>query len=240
MAGYWRLAKSLEQLRAQVNEAYPNRSKASDGTIGDAAHAATASDHNPNPQGVVCAFDITNDPRNGLDAHTLADRLRTNRHPDLKYIISNSRITGAWTGWNWWAYTGVNPHSSHVHISVGEGPDGQSRPGTYDSVAKWNIKEDIMETMTMQELDQALWTASGYQPSQKDLEGWYEGIRKGDSYKTTMKKIIKQFGNDPLSYNYYKRQAEKKIKQLEADLAKARSGEAEKNLNKIKEGLGLK
>jgi hypothetical protein len=43
----WRLAKSQETLRAQVNAAPPGRSKRDDGTIGDERHQASASDHNP-------------------------------------------------------------------------------------------------------------------------------------------------------------------------------------------------
>ena len=71
----YRIAKSLGLLAATVNAAAPNRSKASDGWIGDASHAARKSDHNPNrtpgdgiPDGVVCALDITHDPANGCDA----------------------------------------------------------------------------------------------------------------------------------------------------------------------------
>jgi len=134
----WRLANSLVRLRDQVNAAYPNRAKASDGTIGDAAHASGASDHNPNGAGVVCAMDITNSPQTGFDVHALADRLRVNRHPDLKYIISNRRIAGAWTGWAWAPYNGSNPHSQHAHFSVGRGNDGQSTP-PYDDTNDWAI-----------------------------------------------------------------------------------------------------
>lgn len=134
----WRLANSLVRLRDQVNAKYPNRNKASDGTIGDAAHAASASDHNPNGAGVVCAMDITHSPQTGFDVHALADRLRVNRHPDLKYIISNRRIAGAWTGWAWAPYNGSNPHSSHAHFSVGRGNDGQSTP-PYDDTNDWSI-----------------------------------------------------------------------------------------------------
>lgn len=133
-----RLARSLEHLRNQVNGAFPNRSKASDGWIGDAAHAASASDHNPNAAGVVCALDITNSPQTGFDVHALADRIRVNRHPNLKYIISNRRITGAWNGWTWQPYGGSNPHSSHAHFSVGQGSDGRSTP-PYDDVINWAI-----------------------------------------------------------------------------------------------------
>lgn len=140
MAGSWRLAKSLETLRSQVNAAYPNRSKASDGTIGDAAHAASASDHNPNPNGVVTALDLTHDPANGFDAHALAEHLRTHRHPSLRYVISNARIAGAWTNWGWQPSSG---HTQHVHISVGNHgvADGQTT-SNYDSTKLWSIKED--------------------------------------------------------------------------------------------------
>lgn len=134
----WRLARSLEQLRNQVNAAHPNRNKASDGAIGDTAHAASASDHNPNGAGVVCALDITHSPETGFDVHAMAENIRKNRHTDLKYIISNSRICGPWTGWQWQPYFGSNPHSKHVHFSVGRGYDGQSQ-APYDNSTDWAI-----------------------------------------------------------------------------------------------------
>lgn len=137
-----RLANSLVRLRDQVNAAAPNRSKASDGWIGDASHASGSSDHNPNRDGVVNAFDITHDPAGGMDAHALAERLRVNRHPNLRYIISNRRIASAGTNWEWKPYTGSNPHEKHVHISVGQPTtttgDGQST-GNYDNTADWAI-----------------------------------------------------------------------------------------------------
>lgn len=138
----WRVARSLEVLRGQVNTAYPNRSKATDGTIGNAAHARTASDHNPNTQGVVCAADLTHDPKNGFDAHGLAERLRVYRHPALKYIISNKRIAGAWTNWEWAKYKGSNPHTNHIHISVGQGADGRST-GNFDDASHWQVQGTV-------------------------------------------------------------------------------------------------
>lgn len=145
----WRLAISLVTLRNQLNAAYPNRSRASDGTIGDTAHAASASDHNPNAAGVVCAMDITHDPANGLDVHALANHIIANRPADLKYVISNGRIAGDWTGWRWASYAGSNPHDKHAHFSVGRGYDGQST-GPYDGSGAWNINYKGDDTVKVQ------------------------------------------------------------------------------------------
>lgn len=134
----WRLAKSLIVLREQINEAYPTRDKTSDGSIGDDSHDDRASDHNPNRERVVCAIDIDHDPDNGLDAHLLADHLRVNRHPNLKYIISDKRIASSRDNWVWRKYTGSNPHKQHIHISVGRGKTGSSEP-PYDDETLWNI-----------------------------------------------------------------------------------------------------
>jgi len=54
-----RLSKSVIQFREQADDAYPDRDRRSDGTIGDARHAASKSDHNPCPHtGYIRAFDL--------------------------------------------------------------------------------------------------------------------------------------------------------------------------------------
>lgn len=126
-----RIAKSLDTLRSQINAAYPNRKKTSDGWIGDAAHAARRSDHNENAAGVVQALDITHDPAHGLDAGKLAETLLANRDPRIKYIISNRRISTP--QWTWKAYTGANAHTQHVHISV------SNDPAKYDDPSPWKL-----------------------------------------------------------------------------------------------------
>lgn len=136
----WEIAPSLKVLRDQINKAYPKRNKASDGVIGDAAHAKTASDHNPNAQGVVCAFDITHDPSNGFDADKFAETQRKNPHPNLKYMVWNKRICSRKYGWTWRPSSG---HTSHIHVSVGVGSDGKSAPGTYENTTSWNIGENM-------------------------------------------------------------------------------------------------
>lgn len=129
-----RLAKALERFRAQVNVAYPGRSKKSDGWLGDAAHAARKSDHNPNRSGVVQAVDITHDPSSGCDAHKLAEIVRASGDPRIKYIISNRRIANS--GKPWRKYTGSNPHTMHAHFSVSDSAK------LYDDASDWPILPD--------------------------------------------------------------------------------------------------
>jgi hypothetical protein len=112
----WRLAKSLEGLRTQINAAVPNRNKSSDGTIGDQAHSARKSDHNPDSKGVVRALDITHDPLRGVDAGKIAEAIRVSADPRVSYIISNGRIANS--GKPWKEYGGANKHTLHFHVSV--------------------------------------------------------------------------------------------------------------------------
>jgi peptidoglycan hydrolase-like protein with peptidoglycan-binding domain len=130
-----RRAKATEKLLAQVNDAAPMRNKDNDGWLGDAAHQARKSDHNPNVAGVVQAQDITHDPRGGFDSYKFAEYLRT--HPDkrIKYVISNKKIFAGDAGpspWSWRPYTGSNPHDQHVHVSVADDPK------LYDNEAQWD------------------------------------------------------------------------------------------------------
>ena len=92
---HWTLAHSLTVLLRQVNAQWPQRSRVSDGTIGDTEHASRPSDHNPNMRGVVTALDITHGGKSrpadehGMDPLELADWLR----------CQADRIDLAW--WQW-------------------------------------------------------------------------------------------------------------------------------------------
>lgn len=105
------LAPALNTLRNQINNAWPGRSKASDGWIGDTDHAARVSDHNPDSRGIVHAIDVT---VNGIDKATVIEAALADKR--TKYVISDRRIWQPTTGWT--PYTGTNPHTAHVHISV--------------------------------------------------------------------------------------------------------------------------
>jgi hypothetical protein len=70
----------------------------------------------------VCARDFTHDPTNGFDSYRFAswlvDLCASGIEPRGKYVISNGQIASADKGWTWRTYTGSNPHSHHVHVSV--------------------------------------------------------------------------------------------------------------------------
>src|SRR5437868_5232623 len=136
----WRVAKSLLVLREMADTIWPKRNKASDGTIGDAAHAARDSDHNPwvkdGMVGVVTALDLTHDPAHGCDANLLVDALVASRDRRIKYIVWNRRIVNsAVVPWTWRPYAGSNPHIKHFHLSV------SSNKTLYDDQMPWELQK---------------------------------------------------------------------------------------------------
>lgn len=134
----WRLAKSLERLRREINAMAPNRNKSHDGTIGDAAHASRKSDHNPwVDDGVVTAIDITHDPQNGVDCNKIVKALKDSKDPRQKYIIWNSQIWNPSVSPDWRPYGGSNPHTQHFHLSV------VPQRALYDSEKDWTAIVDV-------------------------------------------------------------------------------------------------
>lgn len=109
----WHVAPSLVALRAEINKRWPNRDKRSDGTIGDAAHKASVSDHNPNSRRSVNAFDIDEDgPDMALVLRALIGDRRVN------YVIYERTIYSRSRRWVPRPYYGSNPHDKHLHVSI--------------------------------------------------------------------------------------------------------------------------
>lgn len=96
--------------------------------MGDAAHQARPSDHNTGD-----AIDITLDPTNGPDLDALAESLLAD--PRTKYVIWNRRIRSRTVEpGKWRPYSGTNPHTKHLHLSI----DASNRADDRD----WNIDSD--------------------------------------------------------------------------------------------------
>lgn len=128
------LNTALTGFRNAVNNAYPDRDKASDGTIGDANHMVTTSDHNPDTDGTVDAWDMDVEVNGvGKPFKTDIEHLKEvfELHESSRYWIHNREIASRSTGWKRQPYTGANPHDKHVHWNTRESHE--------DSTAPWVI-----------------------------------------------------------------------------------------------------
>lgn len=127
MAARWSLVPCLTTLRAEFNQLAPDRDKASDGSIGDQAHASRKSDHNPDRRGLVHAIDVDKDLKvPGVTMQEkvdlLVDRHRRGLDERLTVIIYQRTIWSATHGWRRRVYTGDNPHDKHAHFSASYDP----------------------------------------------------------------------------------------------------------------------
>jgi hypothetical protein len=135
----WRPAKSLVKLWNQVKKQFPDRDADHDGMIGDTDHAKRDSDHNPwvdwdGRKGVVTALDITHDKSGGCDCQKLVDAIVASRDRRVKYLIWNKQIcSSSVSPWVWRKYSGKNPHTAHMHVSVKE------VKASYDDESAWSI-----------------------------------------------------------------------------------------------------
>jgi hypothetical protein len=124
---FW-LSKAAQTLRDQINETWMDRDKRSDGWISDSKHALRKSDHNPRPNGEVCALDIDAglSDEQGV-AHALADQLRLTAKKDkrISYIIFSKKICSRKSLWRWVTYRGLNSHEKHIHISFKPNQTGE-------------------------------------------------------------------------------------------------------------------
>jgi hypothetical protein len=122
------LSKAAETLRDQINDTFVDRSRKADGWIGDLKHQSRKSDHNPRPDGEVCALDIdaSLSDEQGI-SHALADQLRLAAKKDkrISYIIHAGKIASARSLWRFRKYTGINPHDKHIHISFKPNATGE-------------------------------------------------------------------------------------------------------------------
>ena len=128
-----KLCKGGVQLRHQIDRRWPKRDKQSDGWIGDEAHSARASDHNPNKAGIVHAIDIDEGLgtySNGATARVLANQLAdyaasglpgSNR---IRNIVYENRVASGTYRKTWWTWRHGNyGHEAHIHVSFTSSAD---------------------------------------------------------------------------------------------------------------------
>jgi len=97
----------------QATAISPSRKKASDGLLPSKAHLKQNpnSDHNTG-----YAVDLTHDPKHKIDCAEIFKQLQKDKR--VKYLIFNRKIWTPQKGVD--AYTGSNPHTNHIHISIND------------------------------------------------------------------------------------------------------------------------
>lgn len=112
-------APTCRRALEEASRLWPGRPTASDGICPSAQHTANNpdSDHERGE-----AFDITHDPTGAtFDAAVAFEAIRRRRDPRVSYVIHNRQTAGPGTrggGWEARPYTGSNPHTSHLHVSI--------------------------------------------------------------------------------------------------------------------------
>lgn len=145
----WYLNRFLTSWRNAVNRKFTKRSKASDGTIGDARHQAESfSEHNPDKDGSVDAWDMDVNLLGSSDQQGSAAELAQiellkkafQRLPESQLWIHNRQIANRDVdNWKRRPYHGVNPHDHHVHW--------QSRSSMEKIAVSVNVLDNVVDAV---------------------------------------------------------------------------------------------
>ena len=121
----WRCAYAIWKLAEEIEAWRPEGNRYVDGTIGDTAHQARVSDHNPRDihgYSTPIVFAIDTWMANTDDGYRLINAVLESGGP-WRYIIYDRKIwrnypkPGTVQGQPS-AYTGWNPHKTHIHFSI--------------------------------------------------------------------------------------------------------------------------
>jgi hypothetical protein len=164
------LTAALTSLRSGFNTAFPARDKTTDGWIGDAAHQAETSGHNPDDTAGVSAeyqdadtkqevraVDVDKDLNHpGVTMYDVIRRILATPADvaRLRYIIFcpplgpfGANVPTIWSrnsGWSPRTYSGSSRHDEHAHFSGDPDTDEDGRP--------WSVASMGATSMTAQEV----------------------------------------------------------------------------------------
>jgi len=179
-----KLAKTLQILRDEnLNRKWPHRPRINDGWIGDAAHQARNSDHNPNRRDTVDAIDVDSTQLGDTPIHVPTVIAAMIMHPSTHYVIHNRRIMDADDQFMPHVYTGSNPHGKHIHGSVLQNARAESSIVVYRFISKpmsWPLLKPGLRDKTVREL-------------QAYLIGWGYGIRVDGDYGKNTTAAVRDF-----------------------------------------------
>lgn len=155
----WVVVPDLLSLRAEFDQLAPHRDRGADGTIGDTAHKARSSDHNPDdtagskvphsdtdkiPEVHALDVDSTGPWPEGMTMARSFNLLRLKmmgmgtRAP-LAFLIFDRQIA-EYPSWKIGPYDGTDPHTGHLHASSRYGSGATvSNPETYSG--PWGLLE---------------------------------------------------------------------------------------------------
>lgn len=170
VASAWRVVPALLRLRDEFDQLAPDRDRGADGTIGDTAHKARSSDHNPD--------DTAGSATPHTDTDTIAEvhaldvdssgpwpagmtmpkavavvvaRMNAMDTPaPVSYVIWDHHIYES-PDWAERPYDGTDPHTGHAHFGARYGSGaGASNPENYDGsfglLEAFTVAHDPLDT----------------------------------------------------------------------------------------------
>lgn len=160
----WFPEPAVVSILLDANRVAPHRSHVSDGIIGDATHAASVSDHNPDTDGGVHACDITHDPANGFNswfwANVISNRMLRGEETRVKYLVANAGDGPDLifhTNNPRWVQNGSykTEHRNHLHVSIKYTDEAENDTSPFFS-AGLNTEGDPVTPQEVQQIAEAV------------------------------------------------------------------------------------
>lgn len=166
----WFVPASLKALKIEVDYRWPERDRSLDGTIGDAAHQQSKSEHNPvgspngpvnGTPGAVHAMDLTVE---GADAQAILDALIGDHR--VWYVIHAGSIWSKNHGpWDKRPYEG-DPHARHIHVSLAADDQVSAVRNELDASSWFETTAPPPDLVTRAELEEL----------QQEFDAWRQAV----------------------------------------------------------------